>query len=155
MEPQKNLSAVDQHLLISDVCKVFGQFVRYNVVVQLAEGQCQAIETTPLPNAFTILMRNSAEQSAAEHRVLPDVIPEKTNKDKLFNALIAAMEKNGQVWKGGGGNTHGTPFVHALCDALWCIDGHHHTFAEAGYPISPNFKEFVDYNRPEQSKHRK
>ena len=52
-------------------------------------------------------------QSVAEHRVLPDVIPEKTNKDKLFNALIAPMEKNGQVWKGGGGNTHGTPFVRA------------------------------------------
>ena len=46
------MSVVDQNLLISDVCKVFGQYVRYNVV-------------RSLPNSFTILMNSSAKQSIA------------------------------------------------------------------------------------------
>ena len=54
-----------------------------------------------------------------------------------------------------GGNTHGTPFVRTLCNALWYIDGHHHTFQEAGCPIPAMFKEFTGYNKPEASKHRK
>ena len=33
------MSVVDRNLLISDVCKVFGQFVRYNVVIQLSEQE--------------------------------------------------------------------------------------------------------------------
>jgi len=54
-----------------------------------------------------------------------------------------------------GGNTHGTPSVRTLCNALWYIDGHHHTFLEAGCPIPSMFKEFTGYNKPDTSKHRK
>ena len=54
------MSVVDRNLLISDVCKVFGQFVRYNVVIQLSEQEPTTVIHS-LPNAFTVLMNSSAE----------------------------------------------------------------------------------------------
>ena len=107
-----------------------------------------------LPNAFSILMHSSTEQSASEHKPLPDLLPERTNKDKLHNAIICSMEKKGCNWKSQG-RKHGGPFVRCLTDALWYFDGHQHTLREAGYPVPDYFREFSGYNRPELSKHRK
>ena len=62
---------VDLNLPISDVCKVFGQFVRYNVVIQLSEKEPTTVSCS-LPNVFTVLMNSSAKQSIAAHKPLPD-----------------------------------------------------------------------------------
>ncbi len=131
------LSVVDCHLLLSDVCKVFGQFVRYNVVIELSVPVAQEVESER--NAFTILMSSSAEQSAAQRQPLPDLIRERTKKDKLHNAIIGSMEKNGVGWKSQG-RKHGGPFVRCLTDALWYFDGHQQTLREAGYPVPDYFK---------------
>jgi len=85
---------------------------------------------------------------------LPDLLPERNNKDKLYNAIINFLGKNDFTWMSKG-NLHGEPFVRALSSALWYIDGHHHTLKEAGCPVPEMFSGFSGFNRPEISKHRK
>ena len=80
---------------MSDVSKVFGHFVKYNVVLQLNTSEPVA---QSLPNAFLVLMTGSEQQASAERKPLPDIVPEKTSKDKLYNAIIAWLEKNGCSW---------------------------------------------------------
>ena len=82
---------VDRNLQISDVCKVFGPFVRYNVVIQLSEQEPTTVAHS-LSNAFTILMNSSAKQSIAARKPHHDKKPERTNKDKLYNAIITFIE---------------------------------------------------------------
>ena len=62
---------VVRNLLISVVCKVFGKFVRYNIVIQLSEQEPTTVSCS-LPNAFTVLMNSNAKQSIAAHKSLPD-----------------------------------------------------------------------------------
>ena len=69
--PRECISVVDRNLLISDVCKVFGQFVKYNVVMQLSEQEPTTVGRS-IPNTFTVLMDNSAKQSIAARKSLPD-----------------------------------------------------------------------------------
>ena len=86
------LSIVDYHLLVSNVSKVIGHFVKYNVVLQLNTSEPVA---QSLPNAFLVLITGSEQQASAERKPLPDIVPEKTSKEKLYNAIIAWLEKNG------------------------------------------------------------
>lgn len=152
---KESLVVIDDSIHLSDVLSTFGQFIKYNVVISVSTPSVVSTGTTLVqPNVFTLLMQNSARLSAAARKPLPDLLPEKNNKDKLFNAIIRFLDKNQATWESGG-DTHGTPFVRTLCNALWYIDGHHQTFKEAGCPIPPMFKGFTGYNKPEASKHRK
>ena len=49
----------------------------------------------------------------------------------------------------------GCSLVQALTDTLWHIDGQHDTFKKQGFPIPTDFGVFLNYNRPDLSKHRK
>ena len=97
-------------------------------------------------------MQSSSELAAAACKPLPDSVPVRTKKDELFNAIIAYLRETGMKWKGDGGR-HGEPFVRALRDALWYVDGYFHILWEAGYPVPLNLAKFSGYNRPELSKH--
>ena len=144
------MSVVDRSLLVGEVCGVFARFVRYNVVLEVQA----ATQEASVPNAFTRMMQSSSELAAAARKPLPDSVPVRTKKDESFNAIIAYLRETGMKWKGEGGR-HGEPFVRALRDALWYVDGHFHTLWEAGYPVPLNLAKFSGYNRPELSKHRK
>ena len=37
--------------------------------------------------------------------------------------------------------------LRSLCDAVWYIDGHHHTFAERNLHIPAILSNFVGYNQ--------
>ena len=116
--------------------------------------QAATTDKMSVPNAFTRMTQSSAELAASARKPLPDSMPVRTKKDEMFNAIIAYLRETGMTWKGEGGR-HGEPFVRALRDALWYVDGHFHTLREAGNPIPLNFATFSGYNRPEMSKHRK
>ena len=42
-----------------------------------------------------------------------------------------------------------------MTDAFWIIDGHHQIFSNQGHRIPTVFGQFIGYNKPELSKHRK
>ena len=148
------LTNIDPNIQLCDVLVSFGQFIRYNVVISVTTPVSVGVTTLVQPNIFAYMMQNSARMAAAERVPLPDLLPERNNKDKLFNAIIAFLEKNDFTWISKG-NLHGAPFVRALSSALWYIDGHHHTLKEAGCPVPEMFTGFSGFNRPEISKHRK
>lgn len=149
---KESLSVVDRGLFVGDVCRVFGQFVRYDVVLLLQTHETSA--PTARTNAFTKMIQSSMDLAAAAQKPFPDSVLVRTKKDELYNDLIAYLHTTGMCWKGEG-NTHGAPFVRALRDALWYVDGHHHTLRESGNPVPPNMAKFMGYNKPELSKHRK
>jgi len=45
--------------------------------------------------------------------------------------------------------------VKTLVDVLWYLDGHHNTLIKQSCPIPSHFANFVGFNKPELSKHRK
>jgi len=62
------------------------------------------------------MMWKSALLSAAEHKSLPNLLKVRTNKDKLYNDIIAFLEKN-YIWVSKG-NEHGSPFIDGQRHAL-------------------------------------
>lgn len=151
---KETLTNVDPSIQLCDVLVSFGQFIWYNVVIRVTTPVSVGVTTLVQPNIFAYMMQNSARMAAAERVSLPDLLPERNNKDKLYNAIIAFLQKNDFTWISKG-NLHGAPFVRALSSALWYIDGHHHTLKEAGCPVPEMFSGFSGFNRPEISKHRK
>ena len=45
--------------------------------------------------------------------------------------------------------------VRTIRDVHWYLDGHHSTLAKRSCPVPCLFSQFVGYNTPEKSKHRK
>ena len=66
------------------------------------------------------------------------------------------IEKEGLQWKPSEVD-NGTAFnaLRPFSDAIWYVDGHHHTFAERSLSIPKILSNFVGYSQPEKSKHRK
>ena len=90
-------------------------------------------------------------------RSMPDIIEQpKTAKQRLMNGIISFLKEKHCQWRGNDEvSSVGQSFVTALTDTLWTIDGHHHVFSNQSIIIPPVFSQFVGYNRPELSKHRK
>ena len=88
--------------------------------------------------------------------VLPKKVLACNKKDKLFNDILQLIEKEGLVWRASEvDNGTASTAVRTLRDALWYIDGHHHTLADRSCDVPQVFEGFVEYNIPERSKHRK
>jgi len=137
------------------VTDTFGNFIKFYVSLpQLNQtDQSASTESAPCRNAFDIMM--AAQREKMSH-VLPDKIAVRNKKDQLFNDLVTMIEKKGLQWKPSeveGGTAVNT--LKSLCDAVWYVDGHHHTFAERNLKIPESLSNFVGYNQPEKSKHRK
>ena len=141
------LSFVDERLVVEDVCRAFGQHVKFCV------SRHEATEASkPLRNAFTVLMNSQRALDAGKK--LPPKIIATTKKDELFNDLVSFFEKEGWSWTRDGEST-GRKFITALRDCLWYVDGHHQTLADRSHPIPAIFEAFKEYNVPELAKHRK
>ena len=70
--------------------------------------------------------------------------------------MLMMIEKEGLRWKPSevdGGTASNA--LSSLCDAVWYADGHHQTFAERNLCIPKILSNFVGYNSPEKSKHKK
>ena len=96
------------------------------------------------------MMQSMTDLAAAARKPLPDWVRVWMKKDELYNNLIAYLC---MCWKEEG-NTHGALCV-ALREALWHVDGHHHTLRDAANPVPQNMDKFFGYKRPKLSKHRK
>ena len=87
---------------------------------------------------------------------LPSLVEEpRTNKQKLWNDIIRFLSEKSCKWKNAELSSCGSGLLHALTNALWYIDGQHDVFQKQGYPIPTSLSVFVNYNRPDLSKHRK
>lgn len=137
-----SLSIADKEMNVLEVCGVFGFFVK----VLLCE-----LEPAPIlaVNAFDILM---ASQKRLSMPLLPEYIPERTKKDKLFNDLIRFVDGLGKKWPGGEVQS-GKSFLTTLANVLWYIDGHHHSLESRDCKVPELFGPFTGYNRPECLKH--
>lgn len=146
-QSKESLSVVDEKLVINDVCRVFGQHVKFVVLQAEAVTEAETTSSQTYRNAFTVLM-NSRRALEKSIKRLPAMKEERTKKDKLFNDIIRLLERENWTWTTGG-DTHGKQFVTQLHECLWYIDGHHHTFAGCSHPIPSIFKAFSGYNTPE------
>ena len=52
-------------------------------------------------------------------------------------------------------NSCGKHFTKVVVDRLWYVDGHHDTLRKQSCPVPRLFQQFVGYNTPKVSKHRK
>jgi len=83
---KENLTIIDPAIQLSDVLVNFGQFIRYNIVIRVTTPTPVGVTTLVQPNIFVYMMQNSARMAAAECiNHLPDLLPERNNKDKLYN----------------------------------------------------------------------
>ena len=112
--------------------------------------QSAATESASWRNAFDIMMVAQREKMS---RVLPDKIAVRNKKDQLFNDLLTMIKKEGLQWKLS--EVDGGTAFNALKFLIWYVDGLHHTFADRNLHISNNLSNFVGYNLPEKSKHKK
>ena len=129
-------------VLLSSVTSIFGRYVKFYIV---KDAEPAPPPPAPTPCAISVLMASSAARS--QSRPSP-VVPERNKKDAMFNGIIGWMKKElswcpAEVERGTAVNT-----IHTLRDALWAIDGHHHTLVELSCKIT-------GYNKPELSKHQK
>ena len=131
----------------------FGKYVKFYETKQAAVGQATAVEQSSVPrNAFTVLMASSQARSIRPSKTSPI----RNKKDSLYNVILDWIEKEGLFWKSGEVE-HGTAStaIHTLQDVLWFIDGHHRTLTERCCHVPSVFSEFVGFNRPELSRHKK
>lgn len=95
-------------------------------------------------------------QRQLSQKTLPDTITNpKTNKQKLMNNVILFLAEKDCKWRNSEVSSAGQSLVNALTDTLWMIDGHHQVLGSQGHKIPTTFGQFVGYNKPELSKHRK
>ncbi len=95
-------------------------------------------------------------QMERSKQCFPSMVEEpRTNKQKLWNDIIQFLSENSCKWKNAEVSSCGSGLVHALTNALWYIDGQHDVFRKQGCPIPTPLSVFVNYNRPDLSKHRK
>ena len=107
-QSKDSLSFVDERLVVEDVCRAFGQHVKFCV------SRHETTEASkPLRNAFTVLMNSQRALDAGKK--LPPKIIAKTKKDELFNDLVSFFEKEG--WSPGLG------MESQLEESYYCIAG--------------------------------
>ena len=141
-------SSVDKTVNIVSVCVLFGWHIKFVVsVLEQGESSSQPV----IRNAFSIMMES---QRRICSQTLPEPVPERTKKDKLFNDLLKLAIQRGLKLPSGQIES-GKRYFTTITSALWYIDGHHATLFDRGCKIPELFKEFKDYNTPESSKHRK
>jgi len=118
------------------VADTFGNFIKFYYVSLPQVNQTDlsaATESALCKNAFDIVM---AAQRDKMSRLLSDKIAV-GNKDQLFNDLLTMIEKKRLQWKPSEVDG-GTAFnaLKSLCDAVWYVDGHYHTFADSIFQIA-------------------
>ena len=128
----------------------FGNFIRFYVkLLRNADNQ----QSTTRPNTFEIMLQ---AQRDAVLLVLPEKVAVRNKRDELFNDLVELIEKEGLVWKSSEVQCGiAANVLNAIRDALWYLDGHHHTLADQACRVPAIFSSFEGYNKPEKSKHEK
>jgi len=136
---------VDLGLQVCQVVENFGRYVKYVVTSTVSD-------TNGIPgkaisaNAFEVLMCSARALQSPES--LPDAVPEKNKKDKLYNDLLLLFRSRNLKMKAAEADSIGVKVTRTLCDALWHIDGHHEVFSRRSTPLPATFKQFYDYNLP-------
>ena len=82
------MSVVGENMNVCDVCRSFGSCVKLHV----EDSQDCRAPTNTGPDAFAVLMANQRLLCSPK---LPDLLHEKTKKDKLYNDLICLVDGMG------------------------------------------------------------
>ena len=133
-------------------CTMIGSFVKF--VVEMAETNTDqdASRMFALLNAFSVMMTAQRSLEALDRSGLPQLIQQRTQKDKLYNDLIELARELELKWRA---PSVGAVFLKKLASILWYADGHHDTIHEKSSKIPQVFDRFNGYNCPQASKHRK
>ena len=142
-----SLDRIELSLVLERAAAVFGPFLKYHVSV--LERSLPATHTT---DAFAMMMRSSQLLSQPG---LPSSVPERTNKDKLYNDVLKLFNDEDVAFPGSEIQSGGHRFMVAIVDCLWYLDGHHSALEKQSCTIPSLFTRFNGYNTPEVSKHRK
>ena len=146
---KEKVDGVDLDLPVVPVVESFGRFVKYAVRVNEEEDI-----PTATRNAFEVLM---ASQQALQSigKDLPDSIPEKNKRDRLYNDILQLMQSKQLKLRHDEIQSFGARLVRALRDTLWHVDGHHKAFSQRSTSLPTAFESFSGYNCPQKTKHRK
>ena len=122
-----------------------------NVLYRLGEDPAATAPQTSRPNAFAILM------SSGQERRLPKIIEgEQLRGDqKLRNAVLNVLEKNGIGWSPQYVSSLGESCVNQLTAALWYLDTHHDTLKERGLGVPKELSHLSGFNDWQRKKIKK
>jgi hypothetical protein len=144
-----SLDPVDVTLTVITVVVSFGRFVKYYVESY----------DVPITSDEVIGQGASAQALFGAHDSQPLAFVEQINvrnrKDKLYNDLIEFFISRKALLSESEVCEEGKMLVTTLRDVLWYIDGYHSVLATRAIAVPELFREFVYYNVPEMSKHRK
>ena len=87
-QSKESISVVDKQLILDDVCKLFGQHIKFNVVQLISPVEIS--DPQPLRNAFTVLMNS---QRALDEKKLPSRVEARTRKEKLSLILYLCLNR--------------------------------------------------------------
>lgn len=127
---KSSLDPVDTDLIVLPVVSSFGRFLKYHV--ECCEDSLRVELEVPGPS---VNVRNK--------------------KDLLYNDLISLFLSLNSVFAEEEIKVEGKMLLTTLRDILRYIDGYHSIFAERAIAVPKLFQQFIKYNVPEVSKHRK
>ena len=136
-----NFNVAESNHSVLDVCQMFGSFIKF------------LVSRIPDLDVETDIHHVSKRYKESTSGGIPATIKERNRKDSLYNELIMFCSTKNLQWQEP--EKYGKPFLIDLCNTLWYIDGHHHVLKSRSCPIPSMFSQFVGFNKPELSKHRK
>ena len=144
---------------VIDINKSFGMRFFTLYVTQHKDG-CACQEPTDKEptqrNAFDVMME-SARRVALD--AVPVPIPENSNLDKMYNAVLQFCLENGSTFPSNSSASVGKTFIKHLASLLWYLDGHYSKINDNvnnENKVPETFvKNFSGINSPELYKHRK
>ena len=122
-----------------------GNFIEFNISTQVTEQPQSAAS-----NAFAFMMK-----AASSTRLLPDPFNETNKKLKLKNSVREFQSVNEVGWSPDSVSTFGIPFINAVGDCLWYVDGHHGTLNSQSCGVPEELAHIQGYNCPEQHGHKR
>ena len=140
---REQFSVVEFGHSVVSVCGMFGQFIKFVVVVHEAEDIEEQISSK----------RCRLDDEPICLKVPSRISKEKNSKDGLYNDLVNFCNSQNLGWEEP--DSVGKKFITDLSNTLWYIDGHHRVLSSRSCDIPNFFSNFTGYNRPEKSKHRK
>lgn len=148
--PQKSsLDPVDINLTVLPVLSSFGRFLRYHVEFN-EDPFCTELN---VPGSSGT--RGSDSDQPSVRLGMMSQVNVRNKKDLLYNDLISLFVSHNALFTEEEIKVEGKMLVTTLRDILWYIDGYHSVFAERSIPVPKLFQQYIKYNIPEISKHRK
>ena len=143
---KESLDEIELSIRLDLAVATYGGYFRYVI------SQTERNEPKQAVNAFAMLM--ASQRQLCQQR-LPEKRTEHNSRDRLYNAILDLLSEKKLSFPSDEVDHSGVNLVKSLQECLWYIDGQHSVFVQQSCHIPAVFSQFVNYNVPKKSKHRK